>query len=155
MQTIKSVLYEVIHRNRKTVAQIADETGISSNYLYRAGLPLEQSGVRFPIEYLIPLMRATDNYKLLKHLANTCGFVIVKVPKVTPLKGDKHSIISEYQTITSKASGYLIKFLEDPNQENFELAINNLDEVMECSTRTKMYIKKEAEGQFEFNFGVV
>ena len=36
---LKSFLYKTIHRNPKTVNQLADETGISASYLYRAGAP--------------------------------------------------------------------------------------------------------------------
>lgn len=39
---IKTILYETIHRNKKSVEQIADEIGISANYLYRAVPTFEQ-----------------------------------------------------------------------------------------------------------------
>lgn len=152
MQNIKTILYEAIHRNKKTVSQIADETGISANYLYRSSLPIEQSGVRFPVDYLIPLMKATNNYTLLKHIAHTCGFVLVKVPSVTPYRGDKDSLVSDYQTITAEATQNLISFLKQPSENNFQKAICSLNNVMECSARSKKFIMKEAEGQFEFSF---
>jgi DNA-binding phage protein len=37
---IKTLLHSMVHRSKKSVAQLADETGISTNYLYRACNPL-------------------------------------------------------------------------------------------------------------------
>ena len=50
---IKDVLHSTVHENVKPVKVIADEIGISSNYLYRAALPDDESGVKFPIQFLI------------------------------------------------------------------------------------------------------
>ena len=85
IKNIKSILYETIHRNKKTVEQIADEIGISANYLYRSGLPLEESGVKFPVDYLTPLMKTTKNYRILEHIAYLCGFLLVKEQRAAEL----------------------------------------------------------------------
>jgi len=77
---VKEVLYCTIHENKKGVKQIADEIGISSNYLYRSALPDDESGAKFPIQYLVPLMKSTDDYSLIRHLAKLCGFILVKMP---------------------------------------------------------------------------
>jgi hypothetical protein len=102
-------LYETIHRNKKTVEQIADEMGISANLLYRYGYDGE-TGADFPLKRLIPLMKATNNYKLLKHIANLCGFVCVKIPRAKATKKDDFELREEYQEVTSKAQRALKDF---------------------------------------------
>lgn len=72
--TSKTFLYEITHR-KKTIIELAEGTGISSSYLYRAALPTDESGVKFPIEYLIPLMKSAKDFRILKHIAAQCGFV--------------------------------------------------------------------------------
>lgn len=61
-KSIKTILYETSHRNKKSVDQIADEIGISANYLYRVGLPLDESGVKFPLDYLIHATRCLKKF---------------------------------------------------------------------------------------------
>jgi len=149
-KSIKTILYETIHRNKKSVEQIADEIGISTNYLYRAGLPLEESGVKFPLEYLIPLMKATGNYAILEQIASICGFLLIKEPRVKIPRIESIELINEYQDITTHAVRILKKFLDKPTQENYEEVLNALQIVMTKSAEAKKYCNKHFEGQMEF-----
>jgi len=149
-KSIKTILYETIHRNKKSVEQIADEIGISTNYLYRAGLPLEESGVKFPLEYLIPLMKATGNYAILEQIASICGFLLIKEPRVKIPRIESIELINEYQDITTYAVRILKKFLDKPTQENYEEVLNALQIVMTKSAEAKKYCNKHFEGQMEF-----
>lgn len=59
MSTLKECLYATIHRNKKPLKLIAEEIGMSENYLTRSALPdLEESdtgsGCRFPLKKSIP-----------------------------------------------------------------------------------------------------
>ena len=84
MQSLKKVLYNTVHRRTgKTVEALADELGISPSYLYRACLPTDGngSGCRFPLELLIPLMNATGDHSVLKHLAHRTGHAVYRVPR--------------------------------------------------------------------------
>jgi len=146
---LKSFLYKTIHRNTKTVNMLADETGISASYLYRAGLPEDQSGVKFPIEYLIPLMKATKDYSVLKHIAKTCGFLLVKVPRVTGAKKEEIDVVEQYQDCTTKALRCLREFFNEPTQDNFDKIDSALYEVMQESATTQKYVKKSFSGQLE------
>jgi hypothetical protein len=148
-KSIKTILYETIHRNKKTVDQIADEIGISANYLYRAGLPLEESGAKFPIDYLIPLMKSTGNYSILEQIANICGFLLVKEPRIKTPKSEAIDLINDYQDITTTAVRKLKKFLDKPTQSNYEEVIEALNSVMTRSAEAKKYCNKHFEGQME------
>lgn len=149
MTGLKSFLYKTIHRNAKTVSQLADETGISASYLYRAGLPEDQSGVKFPIEYLIPLMKATKDYSVLAYIAKTCGFLTVKVPRVKGGKNEEIDLVENYQDTTTKALRCLREFFNQPTQENYNKIDNALYEVMQESAGAQKFVKKSFSGQLE------
>lgn len=146
---IKTILYETIHRNKKSVEQIADEVGISASYLYRAGLPLDESGVKFPLDYLIPLMKATNNYAILEKIAWICGFLLVKEPKVRTPRTEGTELIADYQDATTLAVRCLKKFLDKPTEANYTEVINALQLVMTKSAEAKKYCNKHYSGQLE------
>jgi len=148
--SIKSYLYETIHRNKKSVMQLADETSISSSYLYRSALPTDESGVRFPLDYLIPLMKATNNFSVLKHIANICGFVLITLPHLKKNKKEKNEFVSEYQEATVNAAKKLINFFNGPSKESFNESQNALNIVLEKSCTAKHLIDREFSGQMEF-----
>lgn len=150
--TLKNILYKTIHRNKKSVPQIADEMGISANYLYRAGLPLDESGVKFPVEYLIPLMKTTKDYSILRHLAGLCGFILIKEPRFRGHRGDDIDLVDEYQEATTKALRALKTFLSEPTFEHYQQTISSLETVMEKSAQAKKYAHKKARGQLELDF---
>lgn len=146
--TIKTILYTTLHRNKKTIDQIADEVGRSSNSLYRYCLEGE-SGSEMPLSLLVPIMKSAKNFSLLKHIANLCGFVCVKIPRVTLNKKDEIDIIDTYQQTTLTSIKFLKEFFNNPNQETFNRAKDSLTEVMEeCASNTK-YIEKKLTGQLE------
>lgn len=149
--TIKNLLYETIHRSKKPVEQIADEMGISANYLYRAGMPLDGSGVKFPLEYLVPLMKTTKNYNILKHLARLCGFILVREPRFKGHKGDEIDLVDEYQHTATKAVHALKLFLNEPTFERYQKATEALNEILEQSARAQRYCHKKAKGQLELD----
>lgn len=85
--TLKDRLYETIHRSNKPLKAIAEEIGMSENYLARAALPdLEESdtgsGCRFPLKKLIPLVRSTGDFGVLDFVERSLGRVAVKLPDV-------------------------------------------------------------------------
>jgi len=148
-KSIKTILYETIHRNKKSVEQIADEIGISSNYLYRAGLPLDESGVKFPLDYLIPLMKTTGNYAILEQIAWICGFLLVREPRVKNPKIEGTELIADYQDVTTLAIRMLKKFLDKPTEEHYNDIIEALQLVMTKSAEAKKYCSKHYQGQME------
>lgn len=147
--SIKMLLYETVHRNKKPVKQLADETGISSSYLYKACLPEDESGVRFPLDFFVPLMKATNNYSVLKHIAQICGFVLTSLPKPKLNRKEKNSFVNEYQNITVTAAKHLIKFFDEPTEENFKTVSDSLQHVLETSIVAKNSVEKEYSGQYE------
>jgi len=83
--TLRDCLYRTIHRNQKPLKAIAEEIGMSENYLSRAALPDPEesetgTGCRFPLKRLIPLVRATGDYSVLDHIERSLGRVAVNLP---------------------------------------------------------------------------
>ncbi len=148
-QDIKDVLYSTVHESTKTVKIIADEIGISSNYLYRAALPDDESGVKFPTQLLIPLMRATNDYSLLKHIAKICGYLTVKMPLLTAEKKDELDIVDDYQDATIKVLKALKLFFNHPTSVNYTEVDKALLDVMEKSASAQKYCEKRLLGQLE------
>lgn len=146
--SIKNILYATIHRNRKSIDQIADEIGISSSSLYRYGLEGE-SGSEMPLSRLIPLMKSTNNFNLLKHIASLSGFVCVKIPRVSIKKKDHIDLIDEYQQVTIQSVKLLKEFFSNPTLDTFNQAKESLNNVMEHCASNSKYADKIIAGQLE------
>jgi hypothetical protein len=89
--TLRDSLYNTIHRNKKPLKLIAEEIGISENYLTRAALPEPEetetgSGCRFPLKKLVPLIRATNDFSVLDVIEHSLGRfgVLLPPPAGTP-----------------------------------------------------------------------
>lgn len=85
-QTLREALYKTIHRNQKPLKVIAEEIGISENYLTRAALPDAEdsetgTGCRFPLKKLIPLIRSTGDYTVLDAIEHSLGRFGVQLPQ--------------------------------------------------------------------------
>lgn len=155
MKTLKDFLYDTIHRNKKTVEQLADETGISDNYLYRACLKVDKkskSGVKFPIEHLVPLMKAANDYSILKYIAQICGFLLVKLPVFTGKPAVDMDLLSQYQQCTARAISAMLDFFKSPSPKNFEIVSNALHDVMIKCVEAKKYCEKTTNAQIEMEF---
>lgn len=91
MKTLRDALYDTIHRGKKPLKLIAEEIGVSENYLTRAALPDAEdsdtgTGCRFPLKKLIPLIRATNDYTVLDAIEHSLGRfgVLLPPPDGTP-----------------------------------------------------------------------
>jgi hypothetical protein len=139
--SLKTLLYKTIHRNAKSAEQLADEIGISYSYLCCAGLPLDESGVKFPLENIIPLMKAAGDYSVLKHINQLCGFLMVRAPRGFRSKIDEVLAVNEYNALCSAASKLLMEFFHEPSPAKLEDTNAALQAVMECSASLQKRIK--------------
>lgn len=83
--TQQEALYQTIHKNKKPLKAIAEEIGVSANYLDRAALPDQEdsdtgTGCRFPLKKLIPLIRSTNDYSVLDVTEHSLGRVGILLP---------------------------------------------------------------------------
>ena len=149
--TLKKTIQTTLLRNKKTVDQIADEVGRCSNSLYRYGIEGE-SGSEMPVSLLVPVMKATNNYSILKYIAQLCGFILVKIPRALSNKKDEIEIVNDYQTVTLNSLKNLKDFLSNPTQEKYTLLNNSLIEVMEHCSANQKYAEKKLSGQLEMDY---
>jgi hypothetical protein len=100
--TLKDCLYKTIHRNNKPLKVIAEEIGMSENYLTRAALPDSEesdtgTGCRFPLNKLISLIKATGDFGVLDWIERNLGRVGVVLPN------HKHKTVKDICRLTMKA----------------------------------------------------
>jgi len=104
MKSIAAAIYETIHKSKLSIDELADEIGCSPSLLYKI------SNINEPVELklsrLIPLMRATKNYSILKHLAHRSGFILVKVPRARKMQQDDLAqcslVMAEFQAALAR-----------------------------------------------------
>jgi len=153
MKTLTEILYEVVQGNGKPPKAIAEELGISYNYLRRSVLD-GPSGCNFPLRLLIPLMKATKNYKPLKHLANACGYLLVKMPTGWKRRKDPYLTIQNYQKHFTEVVKALIDFFDKPSYHNGQRVIAVLLNHMEETAAWQWRCKKNVN-QMELDFDSV
>ncbi|MCL4797668.1 MAG: hypothetical protein KJZ84_24100 [Bryobacteraceae bacterium] len=115
MRDLKTVLYLTVHGSEKTVEQLADSMGISASYLYRACLEGE-SGCRFPLDLLLPLIQATGDHRILDHLNARCGRVTTSLPRVGRLKKKDPQVVNEIQKNFNAVMAKVLEFFSDPDR---------------------------------------
>jgi hypothetical protein len=116
MRDLKTKLHLTVHSSSKSVEEIADDCGISSSYLYRACLDGE-SGCRFPLELLIPLMLSTGDYRILDHLNARCNRVTTNLPRVAKLKKKDPTVVNEIGRNFNAVMALVLEFYETPDRE--------------------------------------
>lgn len=87
-QTIREALYDTVHRNKKPLKAIAEEIGLSENYLTKMVLADKEesetgTGCRFPLSKIIPVIRATGDFSVLDCIERSLGRVAIKTPPPT------------------------------------------------------------------------
>ncbi len=129
-KSISEALHDTFHRSKKHPQEIADELGVSYNYLARAVLD-GASGCNFPLRLLIPLMKITGDYTVLKRMANMCGFLLVRPPRGVKKVVDLQKDLNKYQKGFNAIMTSLIEFIEKPTYEEGQRVIEMLLKHME------------------------
>jgi hypothetical protein len=98
MSTLKDCLYATIHKNHKPLKAIAEELGMSENYLTRSALPDPEesetgSGCRFPLKKLISLIRTTGDFSVLDYIEQSLGRVAIKAPQPAGCKSEIYKLV--------------------------------------------------------------
>jgi hypothetical protein len=110
MKTFDQIVSETIrkHSAKTSMEEMADNLGIATSYLYRVANPFDESAP-LPSKHLINLMTHTKDYSILKHLAQRCGFICVKMPRV---RSAKESEIGLYQRRQAEAIRAVVAFFQ-------------------------------------------
>jgi len=145
MSTIIKELYETVRRSDKSVADIADDIGMSEGYLYKTTTPGE-SGCNFPVQKLIPLMKETEDYRVLERIAGLCNFLLVKIPQSKKFDFRK---IGDYQLLLTELIQYLYKLIEGKITK--EECLKKINETLDETWQVRKAVEKWDQRSFEFN----
>jgi len=117
--TLRECLYQTIHRNDKPLKLIAEEIGMSENYLTRAALPDPEesdtgTGCRFPLKKLIPLIRCTGDFSTLDFVEQSLGRVAFRLPVMNGNLNDSCRLVLK----TVKEFGELMSAVESSLEDD-------------------------------------
>jgi hypothetical protein len=138
MDKLQKSLVETIHKGALDVSDLAEAWGLTENSIYKMGL--EDSGLLKALRRISSLMMLQKRHDILKALAGRHDFLLVKVPRVAKDKREESELVQEYQELTTKAIGLLIKFFADPTEECREKLMGALTDVTERSLAIKKRI---------------
>jgi len=143
---IKRAVYETIHGKGKNVEEIADAIGCSPSLLYRCA-NINDPGARFPLERTLPLMNATRDFTILKHLAARSGFLLYRLP--SKFKHHKTADLNKYQSVFIEAFQALVKFKD--GEIDREACLEKIDTLL--SRTIELRTSVERSDQMTLDFG--
>jgi hypothetical protein len=77
-ECLQDAITHVVYHARVAPKVLADACGVDAKYLYNAANPYESQKLR--LDLVEPLTNASGNPAILRHLADRCGYVLVKKP---------------------------------------------------------------------------
>ena len=147
---LETTLYLTIHGHpKKSVQEIADAIGISASYLYRSALTGE-SGCNFPLQRLIALMQATNDYRVLDHINARCNRVSVKLPQVSRLKRADTKAMHEIEGHYHKVIALVHGFFTQPDAETATALLAEIPKHVENMLAIKAAVRDYNQQEMEF-----
>lgn len=140
MKTLKTELYQTVHNARLSVDQIAEFLNVSASYLYRSVLEGE-SGCRFPLDLLLPLMHATKDFRVLELLNQRCDRVTAKLPRVRKAKADGSVVISEVQRDFATLMVEILTYFNEPD----EAKVSEIEERIHAHVGEMLTLRKAVQ----------
>lgn len=140
--TLIEAIRDTIHNSEPDIAEIADGSGVSTNYLYRMGIEGE-SGVNFPLAKLIPVMRSADNYAIIQTLCRLTGHLAIKEPRGCMSKAQRANLVADFQTDSAELVKMLLEFLEHPHEGKKIKLIKGLTKHLENTAAIRRTVQKE------------
>ncbi len=117
--------YALIHQGRYSVSKLSEITGIPETTIYRnaMGFMDVSSGLTPSLKNTILYMKTQRNFSVLKLIANYCGFILGKLPRVGRNKKDTAEKIADLQELHAKTIRCLLEYNRMP------LALNRADAI--------------------------
>jgi hypothetical protein len=148
MDELYNLIYNLIHRGKNGIDELAEVLGVSSNYIYKMGLNEDSpSHSDIGIRKLIALMKAQGDDRIIYYLAQRFGGVFVKLPRVAKDKRESAELIHDYQECATKVTSLLFAYFDNPNPNARAIIINALDESISKSVGIRKRI--QCDGQYE------
>ena len=131
-QSLDQALHDTFHGSRKSPKAISEECGVKYNYMARMVLNGE-SGCNFPVHLLIPFMQSAKNYSVLKVLANSCGFLLVKRPRCASSRKSQERSLRGWQSGFARMMESVIRFIDEPSGKRQSEALDGITAHLEES----------------------
>lgn len=147
--TLEEAVYKTIHKNKKGVSieQIATASATGKNHLYR--MANENDACSMPASKLVPVMNATEDYRILNFLAKQTGHLCIKMPRGIRKGTDPKMDISEYQKEFNEMVNKLIDFINDPSDDKLAEVDGRMRKHIGDSVNIKRRCKKHNMHQRE------
>lgn len=139
---MRQVIRNTILGGKKSVAQKADEMGISESSLYRYGLDDDGSGSKMPAERLMSLMLVSKDFSILHHLAARLGFICLRIPRIPRSKRDDETDRQVFQKAFLHALEAIMKFHETPEPATKEAADKALYDMLTETASIRKKVEK-------------
>lgn len=127
-KSLQTTLYQAVHGNKLSVDELADRIGIGPSSLYRAVLEGD-SGCKFDVQWLLPLMEATGDFAPLDLLCHRSNSVRVRLPRAKRWKSLDPKAAVELQQSFADLMTLLLAFLssrDDEKREELETDVHGL-----------------------------
>lgn len=148
MDELYNLIYNLIHRGKLEIDELAEVLGVSSNYIYKMGLDeYSPSHSDIGLRKLIALMKAQGDDRIVRYLAQRFGGVFVKLPSVARDKRESAEMIADYQECVNDTIKLLIDYFKSPSPNARAILINTLD----FMTAKTVGIRKRVEKDGQYN----
>lgn len=145
MTDLKTAIKKTIFGSKKSVPQIADDLGCCDSLVYRYALD-PPSGSEMPLSRLIPLMKSTDDYRILRHIAAHLGFAVVKLHRASRLKGKDPEVINEIQARFSRILSDFCRYTQDASAEETLELLDNIDQHLSDMASMRRSVRDYKQG---------
>jgi len=149
MDRLDTLVYQLIHRGQKDIEELAELLGVSTNYLYKMGLP-EENGSHSPIglRRLIAIMKAQKDDSIARYMAQRFGAMFVKLPRVARNRMQQSEMVADYQKTASEAVQMMIDYINNPTSQELRARLIGL---MLKMAEKSVAIQKRLEHDGQFN----
>jgi len=118
-KSLQTTLYQAVHGSKLSVDELADAIGVGPSSLYRAVLEGD-SGCKFDVQWLLPLMQATGDFRALDLLCHRANSLRVKMPRVKRWKRMDPEASHALLKVFTALIGLLLEYFDSPDSEKLE-----------------------------------
>ncbi|MCK9432530.1 MAG: hypothetical protein M0R00_06200 [Candidatus Omnitrophica bacterium] len=148
MDELYTLVYNLIHRGKLNIDELAEILGVSSNYVYKMGLNEDSpSHSDIGLRKFIALMKAQGDDRIVRYMCQRFGGVFVKLPRVAKDKSESAEMVAYYQECVTNTIKLMIDYFKAPCPNARAVLINMLDDV----TAKTVGIRKRVQNDGQFN----
>ena len=145
--TREEAIFKTVH-NYGSVPDLAANSGISTNYLYRIA-NRGASACELSLSRAEKLIEVTGDYSIIKYLAYQFKLVLSRPPKAVPLGMSQLELVETLQLSGLHSSRAVRKFLQNPTTEHEQNALRSLYDSLTLFESIRYFITTTREPQWK------